>query len=125
MESIPESQLQQAIALAEQAAAHMKKAAKLAEQAAQLWQQALTLAKQEQPASAEAVQMSVSAPTRKTRQKQRIRPETAKLLENVIQRPVNEPTNVAEPAVLSSSESVWGEGDDWWKPRPQVAQSAD
>ena len=125
MEHTPENDLQQAVELAQQAAAQMKRAANLAEHAAQLWQKTLALANQESlPQSPAAVQMSIADPKRK--KKQHIRPETTRLIENAVCRK-NEHLPSAPGstghAAIPLSENAWEEGDNWWKPRQQTSSS--
>ena len=125
MEHTSESHLQQAVELAQQAAAQMKKAAYLAEQAAQLWQKALALANQEQVSqSSVPVQMSVPVPKRKKQQHRKT--ETTKLLERSSLRQAEHLTTLpamVEHPLSSQPDHVWEDGDNWWKPCQETSSS--
>lgn len=119
MASTPENHLQQAIKLAQQAAAQMKRAARLAENAALTWQQALAqLNPEDQPELSEPIEMNVAAP--RPPRKQHMKAETARLIENTPMRNLPHLTPAPSPTASPAgapAENGWQEGDDWWKPR--------
>lgn len=124
MEQEPQHHLRQAIELAQQAAREMKRAASLAEHAAQLWQHALALTETEHVAHPPTTaQMSVAASKRK--KQPHVRPEMTKRIEGSIFRAHEQSCpqpGAGEATPASSEETIWEDGDDWWKPRQSSSE---